>query len=656
MRGLVAVARRELSERRVVFAGAAVLGVLPFLAPLLRSMRHYGPSEVRLLTATFLALCFASALSLILGASVIGRDLSERRIGFYFSRPLPSGAIWGGKFLGVWLLVIGGAILILLPTALVDLQAGSGLSLADLRIGPGWHAPAAFSLGIVLAFVGAVVLFLGLGNVVGLAFRSRSVWLIGDLGLLVIWLFLTWSLGVPLLSAGAWAMSRQTYVSLAVGAAGALLAASAAQVAVGRTDVLRGNRARFVALWGALFTVAALFAGYVHWITAAAPSDLLWSRIHATAPRGSWIAVQGQARGRLDYHPAFLLDVASGRFVRVKESYWWEPVFSGDGGTAAWLEHSALDRRGPADFVICSLDGAETLPRQTKLTFESNASWRFRLSEDGARLAAFGKHALSAYEIATGRLLGSSALNDIPGGDRTPMRFTFVRPDLVRLYTVRNPSEREHPPGEVRIFEFDLAARRLTQTVLIAPLQTPFFVTTDDRHNRLLIREPGQPIGLYEASSSARLASLGPVHFESARSAFLFDGRTVVTETWTDGVSRLHVFSTEGKEERTVDLGPVGGIALGGEPAAGQLAVAVFPSTIWKAGGSRVLLVNVSTGETRELGKHMYPLAAGARWFGSEPPQPGSEATKLFYSGIGSLIWVDPKTGQRRTILTARER
>ncbi|HEV2063603.1 MAG TPA: hypothetical protein VGS00_03535, partial [Thermoanaerobaculia bacterium] len=88
MRGFLAVARREIEEKRFVFAAAAAASLIPFAIPLVRGLHGTAATEARDWTTAILAGTFLLGLGVVLGGSVISRDLVDRRIGFYFSRPL----------------------------------------------------------------------------------------------------------------------------------------------------------------------------------------------------------------------------------------------------------------------------------------------------------------------------------------------------------------------------------------------------------------------------------------------------------------------------------------------------------------------------------------------------------------------------------------
>src|SRR5688572_31008663 len=102
MNAALAIARREVRERRSLLAAALILGLLPVA---LKRLLPVPADDIGELLSILLYLAFPTAVALAVGASIVGRDVVERRLGFYFSRPLSAGALWGGKFLGGALLV-----------------------------------------------------------------------------------------------------------------------------------------------------------------------------------------------------------------------------------------------------------------------------------------------------------------------------------------------------------------------------------------------------------------------------------------------------------------------------------------------------------------------------------------------------------------------
>src|SRR5512145_2096094 len=93
------IARHELRERSFVFALAGVLALIPFAMSLMPFGRRFGRELMLAGTAGIISVCFTVGLALILGASLVGRELSEKRMSFYFARPVSAASIWFGKLI-----------------------------------------------------------------------------------------------------------------------------------------------------------------------------------------------------------------------------------------------------------------------------------------------------------------------------------------------------------------------------------------------------------------------------------------------------------------------------------------------------------------------------------------------------------------------------
>jgi hypothetical protein len=122
MSGLWAVLVREIRERRAIPLAALALGILPVIAGSIPALTRIGGTDVREDLAVVLGFAFPVAVALGLGVSVIGRDLAEGRLGFYFSRPISGFALWAGK-MGATLILIGAsALLVVLPAHLLTAE------------------------------------------------------------------------------------------------------------------------------------------------------------------------------------------------------------------------------------------------------------------------------------------------------------------------------------------------------------------------------------------------------------------------------------------------------------------------------------------------------------------------------------------------------
>ena len=430
MRAFVAVLRRELAERWLLALAAALLGLIPLAVPLLPLGISRAP-DARSGTAAALALIVSYVLALVLGSTVLARDLSERRLGFYFSRPLPGWAIWAGKIAGAALLALGSGVLVLLPTLLLgDRPDPSG------SWGWGFGREAGSVLG--LALWGTTVLALLLAaNAFSTMVRSRSPWLLLDL---LAGTLLAGLLGVAtghLLSAWALGALAMAQSGLLIAVVLSFAAASAVQVTRARTDPRRGHQFLSLTLWSLLALSALAYGGYAKWVLAANPEDLVEIGGVIPAPAGDWIAVGGKAgasRGKLG--TTFLMDTSSGRSFRVgsQPEDWGGLTFSLDGRHAAWTQMAG---RGAFPVTIHRLDlgrpGAK--PVATPIGFSDDLSYSLVLSPDGGRLASIAGGRIVAQEIRDGRLL--LAVPVAAGEAWSADRLRFLDSRTLRWYGTR---------------------------------------------------------------------------------------------------------------------------------------------------------------------------------------------------------------------------
>lgn len=182
MRAFLAVARRELAEKRFVFFAAIVASLIPFAVPLVRHLGGGPAKEARAFTALLLAGTVGTALALVLGATVLATETATRRIGFYFSRPISALALWTGKVSASLVIVLGALAVVLGPTLLVN---RSFAPLGDLL-----PLGAAGAAAAVIAFFLLLLLF---ASTAGIATRSRSPLLAADIVALALVALLFWN-------------------------------------------------------------------------------------------------------------------------------------------------------------------------------------------------------------------------------------------------------------------------------------------------------------------------------------------------------------------------------------------------------------------------------------------------------------------------------
>ncbi len=609
MRGFVAVFEREIVERRLLPLAALMLGLVPLAAPLLPGMASSPPAVIRSGVALGLALIVSVVLAVLLGGSILARDLGERRLGFYFARPLPAGAIWAGKMAAAAALAAGAGLLVLLPVSLLgELPDPSGYWGSMLTEGAALSGP-----GIAAVWLGSILLIVAVAHAGGVILRSRSLWLLLDLAGLSVTVAVAWTCLEVLIRDGAglmiWKGLRPSvssftllhYIEAAVAAVAllALAAAGAAQVSRGRTDLRRGHRVLSVVLWGVLLPASLLFAGYTRWFESPSPQDLVSVEGVAAAPAGSWIALYGRAAHRGGYLPGFLLDVSSGRFVRAGFGLasWGRgqsPLvrFSADGTKAAWLEPSG--NRGlweDLDLFTLDLRRPGASPRPVQFSLKSSVS-SFGLSPDARYVAAVRNGRWTVAEMGSGRLLASVPTESEYRQSET---LAFAAPGRVRRYGLNaswSPHVLSGQQLTLLISELDVATGKVTNAESV---QEGF----DGRPTWTL--SPSTDRGLLRGSKSLQLrdgatgklvAELGG---EGARASFLPDGRVTLLERKGEGSDLGLLDATTGAELRRFHFPAVHTVVVADQPSPDHARVVTRGP-----GGSepwQLWTLNLATGE-----------------------------------------------------------
>ncbi len=229
---------RELRENRLVWAGAAFTAAMAWAWPWLRHLRGGAPEGTALAAVVAAHLGCVFAVAGFLAFRGIPGDLGDRRFSFDLAQPVGLGALVAGRLLGAWLLAIGGGAVVLAPALLGgSLPWGHGLGLLGLS--------GVLALPVLLA-----------GHLLGIAWRSRSAWILVDLAAAALFLRSQAALAQGLLrKGGGWLDGFM----LGTGLLMVLLLALAVglPLAQGRTDLARVRARQSLVLVAGLAVITA---------------------------------------------------------------------------------------------------------------------------------------------------------------------------------------------------------------------------------------------------------------------------------------------------------------------------------------------------------------------------------------------------------------
>lgn len=647
MRKTLAVAARELQERWLLLAAGLALGFVPLVLPAF-GVGKEAAGPIGLMVAVLLG----GMAALLAGWSMLARDADDGRLGFLFAKPVSWPAIWAGKWIAAGLLAGASGLLAAIPWMAVyppETKTSWWRAMAD---------PEGWTYAISL-----VVLIVGFANFAATAFRARSKWLAVDLTLLLAALWAVRLFVAPLAMFGALNVldlpGGWGFALLPAPVVVALLAASAGQLALGRTDIVRAHRALSIVFWALVFSLLVAAAGRFAWVERAGPSDLRQAPYEVRpAPDGRWAYVVGNTSRAPGDAPRLLVDSASGRYFRTDDlrdawrPWQWGVGFSAEGRYAvAWKEAKAATRLALVDLQASPL-------QVTNVALESGAPPNFRtavcLSSGAETALVVQEGSASLVALPSGRTLAAST---IPPGWRVAAA-RLLGATEARLWLA--PRERDvatpvRGPAELLVIE--LTAKASPRTLPI-PTAVPLSgskreIVLDDDGERLLTLENG--LVLRNGADGTVIARLVEnLRVDAAR--FLADGRIVALSR----EGRRHVlrtFDPDGSLAKRVDLDLAfrsAAVDLGPEVRPGQLVIAT--GTLFMQGDS--LIVAVPEGRIVERLEGLRPAPTRA-FAGDVRARPASRATfapSYFVSGWalgggpGQLVRIDFTTGERRVV------
>lgn len=646
MRGFLALVVHEINQRKALLAAAAVASLLPLAAPLLPATGSTPPEDVREAVMWFVVATLIPVFAILLGATFIGRDLAEGRLGFYFAQPMSAPAIWFAKLVSAMLLIGAAQVLLMLPTAVLS---GEPMGVLARTLAPdptdgGW-------MSFVIVWIGPMVLIL-VAHALGLAWRARSAWLILDLLAAAIAIAATRLVMAPFLRVFAADAVIAVAVWVLVAAIVGLTGAGAAQLSVGRTDAARGHRAFSAAFWGWAGIAIVAAAGWGLWVRSATPDDL--DRIHAISlGAGDWIGLTGESTGRFDYYPGFLINVVDGRWIRAhagSDVHERGTRFSADGTMALWAVPAGSTE---ARLMTVDLSGEVLQPRRSGVVV--TRFWRdLELSDGGERVAIIEDDTVLVHDVATGVLTAAARVS----GGFSPVAIQFRGPGVVLVLALkREPSPANPSVSSSRwkrhVFDVDAGTLDDGQEIV----STWGWREPDWTNSRGLTLERSRADGddvlrLVDPAAGATVAELGetPKNWLNVR---ISAGERIALLRDGDERSELEVFAPDG--------GLVHRIALPGSwlRCAGEVLpdVLVIGSTEWSSDGGTpaersTIVVDLAAGAIRERIKGYSPVLGGWRFETSTGAwEAGSTASRLMTGrGFTLHLW-DPETGDLRQII-----
>lgn len=604
MNAAMLIATRELRDRSRLFLIAAAMAVVPFFAAL--TVREHRSLAIATVTA-FLATAYSSALALALGVSSVGREMTEKRLSFFFAKPVSAASIWAGKVAAGLLTVFGALAVIVLPTYLFAHRGWTSIWTT------GGNAIIAYA-----ALSGTVLFFAG--HTASTMLRSRSARVGIDFALMVIAALTLFAFMRPILMGGG--LDVVLGMLLAIGCAVLLLLALAPvwQLSRGRVDA-RGNHAALsTAIWSGVAVIVLAAGAYARWVISPSLNRIADPYAVEQSQSGRWVYLSGQTPGRGSYVAAFLVDTTNGHRERLPIPAWAGVHFSANDNMIAWLEPADLLPTG-GSFRLHTRrlePGAKQVATPVIGSMPRGAC----ISADGARIAMVRGRQLEVYETESGRLLGVTRGID---GTRV-LAMMFAGPDVVRVV--------EETAKMLQVREFDVAHRKLITPIerklpagYVGPRLTADGSRIYVRHERAIL----------DAHSGNTVAVLPLAPDRPFFSTMLRDGSAIVTRD-----SKLYHFDPTGKLLAEIPL-PLPQAGVAGEIGSSKVLL-VIPSM--KTGERGMLVVDLAARKVA----HRIDGIFGPLPDWNEPVlrQYPEDATFVGLDSSRHLVLWDARTGAKR--------
>jgi ABC-type transport system involved in multi-copper enzyme maturation permease subunit len=640
MNKVIAIARREVQERSFIFVAATVV----MLAPLLALAVPRGQFSERLgafaVLSLIVAVNFPIALSAILGASLISRDLTEKRMSFYFSRPVSASAIWFGKLAAGIALIVGTTAITIIPSLFVF----KNLSIS------GWDLQGLAGFVIV-----ASVLALLLSHTISMMIRSRSPLLAFDVAALIVFIIALGSALTPLMLRHARFLTAAVVLAVLLAFVVTVVAGGVRQLSRGRIDLKRNHAelSRFVWISAAITLV--VVAGFMVWVKSVAPRDLR-EHYEFHAPAGSWFWTGGEARHRIDYGGAFLVDSMTGQAIEVPLQFEWFGSFNRDGSAAAWAEptnpvayffaklFSRGDRESLSLEILMTRLDANAKPMRSGILLNGLPS-DLEVTPDLSRVAVIAGDSLTVYDVPSRKSLGSVRL----GEGRHSV--TFATPNAVRIVTV---ARQGRDVWAIRARAFDTTRRAMT-TLLDVTTQGSFGTivsanTSNDGRVLVARTKPGNgpnPAPVYrffDLTTGRETAAISPASGETLGwSCILRDGRVAISvSTKEKTLIRLYA---NGALQREMSLDKPSIARFDGELPNGNLLISRGSS---ERNLREALVVDIERGQVISRASGIVSVVS-QDWF--ILPSSAAQTHPIYRDVNGNVVTWNPATNEQKRVL-----
>lgn len=611
MKAILMVAKRELAERKLIFIVALGLGWVPVFAgwlplPFASSVRNAQPA-----LGWFLASCLAGLGGIFYGATAFPQQLRERRLGFYFARPIGGGALWWGKNLAGLVMVGITALLAMAPSWLI--------------------APSPIHPWAIIFLFGLPISLIAVTQYLATSLASHSLLILIDLAGCVITAGAVSGCFSFYQRHGAATVGGYILSLLAVFALLALLAAHGCGMTAGRIFPQRVHSRQALVLWSLVLALGLAAASFTAWAFSGGPADLTGCLSVSPHHRTPWIIMKGTQDLRPGILRLFLVNTQTLRTISFPNPA-TQVLLSADGSRAVWADRDGKGEKAAESVFYFNLKDTSAVPVETRIVLtDSESQWV--LSPNGSKMAVLEEDLCLIYEIESSRLLKAIRMPF-----KKPHDPVFLADDRLRVFVPQGEGKK----ARVDIFRLDILDGSLSRTGSLPNLDYVTSCATEKEDSCVTIwvsavdSDRQSRWELHDNWTGAWIADLARARYSSRFFSPLLPDSRIALISEEGGDIWLRTFSHAGKPLETTRLNQE--IAnWRGMLDSGRL-ITVHVSGRGHSNVVSTQLVDPATGSVEKLPEGYQPVWA---W---EWPYPKPRRVHLFLSPDNKLVQIDPKT------------